>query len=296
MGRISDIQKRCAELAQRQLELEPLQLPSWADSKRGAPNSFLRSALFAAIQSKDRSKVFVTKKIIFSQKNLRICYTGQQLNQEDMTVWLTLVDLCQPNQQGFTCMATAYAILKRMGLADGGKQRQVLQETLLRLTGGVVEVKAERKLYGSSLVDSFEIDEATGQFKVLLNKNMVWLFGEHDWTALDWQQRQKLRGKPLALKLHEYYSSHAQPHPVSVDFLRGIAGGTNPHKGSFKRQLGPALTALVAVNFLSSWQIEGDLITVTRCTALPSRDAQATVTRCTPTVTRRTKLPSPDAL
>ena len=31
-----------------------VQLPLWPEPKRGAPNSFIRSALFAAIQSKDR--------------------------------------------------------------------------------------------------------------------------------------------------------------------------------------------------------------------------------------------------
>src|ERR1700692_4064849 len=31
-----------------------IQLPLWFEPERGTPNSFLRSALFAAIQSKDR--------------------------------------------------------------------------------------------------------------------------------------------------------------------------------------------------------------------------------------------------
>jgi len=31
------------------------------------------------------------------------------------------------------------------------------------------------------------------------------------WTGIDWDQRQKLRGKPLALWLHGYYASHRVP-------------------------------------------------------------------------------------
>ena len=66
-------------------------LPTWREDRYGSPNSFLRSALFAAIQSKDR--VYMNKAEVFSQKGVSISYTGQQLNQEDMTVWLALVDL-----------------------------------------------------------------------------------------------------------------------------------------------------------------------------------------------------------
>ena len=57
-----------------------IKLPFWSELKRGTPNSILRSALFSAIQSKDR--VFMDGETVFSQQGINIKFTGKQLNQE----------------------------------------------------------------------------------------------------------------------------------------------------------------------------------------------------------------------
>ncbi len=45
-----------------------VQLPLWPEPKRGAPNSFIRSALFAAIQGKDRQ--FIKEAVLASQDGI----------------------------------------------------------------------------------------------------------------------------------------------------------------------------------------------------------------------------------
>ena len=45
---------RMKEAALEREANQVIQLPLWPEPKRGTPNSFIRSALFAAIQSKDR--------------------------------------------------------------------------------------------------------------------------------------------------------------------------------------------------------------------------------------------------
>ena len=70
-----------------------VQLPLWPEPKRGAPNSFIRSALFAAIQSKDRQ--FLKEAVLASQDGITIKYTGEQLNQSDLDVWETIVHLAR---------------------------------------------------------------------------------------------------------------------------------------------------------------------------------------------------------
>ena len=55
------------------------QLPLWPEPVRGAPNSFLRSALFAAIQGKTRKRV--KKQFLASIHNVTVRYTGEQLDQ-----------------------------------------------------------------------------------------------------------------------------------------------------------------------------------------------------------------------
>src|ERR1700739_3856210 len=55
-----------------------IQLPLWFEPERGTPNSFLRSALFAAIESKDRK--YIQGITLASSKDVSIKFTGQQLN------------------------------------------------------------------------------------------------------------------------------------------------------------------------------------------------------------------------
>ena len=82
MPSLGDLHKRTKEIIERarkdeeeRLETGVVQLPLWRDDKRGAPNSFLRSALFAAIQSKDRADF--KEATLFSQDGITIKYTGE---------------------------------------------------------------------------------------------------------------------------------------------------------------------------------------------------------------------------
>ena len=96
----------------RRQSTQPIQLPLWPEPKRGTPNSFIRSALFSAIQSKDRA--FLKGAALFSQQGIEIKFTGEQLNQEDLTLWETLVHLAKEQPLGNLCNFTAHGILKAL--------------------------------------------------------------------------------------------------------------------------------------------------------------------------------------
>jgi hypothetical protein len=260
--RTLEIQERLRKEEEERLATGVIYLPTWREDRRGSPNSFLRSALFAAIQSKDR--VYLNKAEVFSQQGISISYTGQQLNQEDMTVWLALVDLMKKDPLGTECKFTAHEILKYMGLPTGGTQYERLALTVRRMTACLVEIETERYIYGESLIEGFVIDKDTNEYKVKLSRHLVKLFGDNDWTAIDWEQRKQLRNKPLCLKLHEYYNSHDKPFPVSLEFLSDLTGCKNSQKASFKRQVKTALEELVKIGFLMSHSIEGDIVKVER--------------------------------
>lgn len=263
--RVQGIQERCLELAEviRQREsAQVIQLPLWPEGRRGSPNSFLRSALFAAIQGKD--KEFFDKQTLFSQNGYTVKFTGKQLNQEDMTVWLALVDLSRQHPLGNECSFTAYGILKHMGLKDSGAQRKVLYDSIVYLNACSVQIGCGRKTYGGSLVEAFFVDEATGHYRIRLNRELINLFGENDWTAINWEQRKQLRQKPIASKLHEYFSTHEIPKPITIEFLHNITGSKNSAIRDFKRKVKIALDALVKIGFLESYCIEKNLLTVAR--------------------------------
>lgn len=57
-------------------------------------------------------------------------------------------------------------------------------------------------------------------------------FGPLRWTQIDWEQRQRLRGKPLASWLHSFYASHAEPRALTALDPRFVQiGPQSPQNG-----------------------------------------------------------------
>jgi len=257
---------RLGKTIEKRKENSIIQFPLWPEVKRGTPNSFLRSALFSATQGKDR--VYMEEMTLFSQKGITVKYTGMQLNQEDLTLWETLVHLAKQHPLGNECVFTAHNILRELGLSTGGKNHKILHSGIIRLTACAVEIVHEEKTYFGSLIGDGTKDELTGHYNIELNKKLIRLFGDTQWTAIDWQQRLELRRKPLAQFLHGYYSSHREPYPIKLETLYRLASSRNSKKG-FKQKVKVALEILVAIGFLQSFQIEGDLVSVKRAQILP---------------------------
>jgi hypothetical protein len=244
------------------------QLPLWYEPERGTPNSFLRSALFAAIQGKDRE--YLTEVTLASSKDITVKYTGQQLNQDDLTVWEHLVHLARQHPLGTICHFTAHSFLKMLGLHTGGDEHARLHSTITRMIACAVEIRHNGKFYVGSLIEAGAgTDDDSGDGKPIhyalrLNRDLIRLYGETQWTALNWATRLELRRKPLAQALHGYYSSHASPVPVKLATLREYTGSRNTQAASFKRQVGEALKALKEKQFLKDYRIQGGLVTVWR--------------------------------
>jgi hypothetical protein len=266
---IQELHKRTIEFQERDRKKEEerlatgvIYLPTWREDRRGSPNSFLRSALFAAIQSKDR--VYFKKAEIFSQQGVTITYTGEQLNQEDLTIWLALVDLMKKDPLGTECKFTAHEILKYMDLGTGKNAYERLNSAIVRMIACAVVIDTSTKTYGGSLIHGYVLDKRTKVYRLDLNRHLIKLFGDNDWTAINWEQRKQLRHKPLCLKLHDYYSSHEKPFPVSLEFLSDVAGSVNKQKADFKRKVDTALEELVKIGFLRSYSIEQNIVKVER--------------------------------
>lgn len=264
---LKDKLARLKEVSRQREAAQVIQLPLWQESKRGTPNSLIRSALFSAIQSKDRE--FIQGKVLDSQVGIVIKFTGQQLNQEDLTLWETLVHLAKDAPLGNVVEFTAHSILKAMGLDTGGNDHKRLHTGIIRLAGGICEITHQEKNYFGPLIKSGVKDEITSHYTIELNRELIRLYGETQWTAIDWQQRLALRTKPLAQALHAFYSSHRQPFPMKLSTLQRMTGSKNAQAASFKRQCAAALDELVKLGFLTGFSMEDATVTVIRELALP---------------------------
>lgn len=234
----------------------PAQLPLWFDNQRGTPNSFLRSALFPAIKSRDR-QVFEDK-VLDSQKGITVIFTGTQFNQEDLTVWESVIHLVRQQPLGTVYQLSAHGILKSAGMHTGSSQHNQLYESLRRLTKATVEI--EHKDFGrytGHLINSV-VDNRTPHYRITVNKELMALYNGNQWTPIDFAQRNLLKGKPLAQALHAFYSTHQDPYPVKTATLAAYVGSRSKNPRSFKQQLVEALQELVNIGFLVKFEIDDD--------------------------------------
>ena len=238
-----------------------IQLPLWPEPKRGAPNAVLRGALFAAIQGKGR-QYMLRKELVATQDGITIRYTGGQLDQADLDVWEQTLHLARTQALGTKCYFTAHGFLKALGRQTGKSAHEWLGDALARLTGAVVEITAGRRTYFGTLIEHGVRDEDTGRYVVKINPELAAFYGRSQWTQIDWEQRQALRRKPLALWLHGFYASHAAPHALSVAYLHKLSGSRTKQLRKFKQNLTQALRDLEAVGAIQAFEIRDDLVHV----------------------------------
>ena len=238
---------------------EVIQFPLWPEPKRASPNTFLRSAIFAAIQGKYRE--YIKNSLLISQNGYQVRFTGQRLDQSDFDVWLQAAHEARRSPVGDECVFKAYGFLKSLGRHHGKTDYEWLRGVLTRLQTSMVEVRLEGKWFRLNLIEKCAGDDVTTLIKVKFSKEILRLFASDDWTALQWEERKQLKGKPLALWLHGYYSSHASPYPVNVVTLRDMSGSTTKELKHFKAALKRAFVQLGAVAGFKA-HIEGDLVFV----------------------------------
>jgi hypothetical protein len=245
-----------------------IQLPLWPEPVRAVPNDILRSALFAAIQGKTRR--YLKKEVLASVEGVTVSFTGGQLDQSDLDVWEQAVHLARTDPLGNKCYFRGNSFLKSIGRGNGKAQYEWLNDAINRLVACAVEIRTGSRVFTGSLLSSCCRDEKTGVYELTLDPKTVKLYTVNNWSSVEWEQRQALMGKPLALWLHGFYSSHAKPLPYKVETLRKLSGGNTKDLKQFRRLLGFALESMKTVGAIVAWSIDTatDLVTVDRGAAL----------------------------
>ncbi len=234
-----------------------IQLPPWQEAKRGVPNSILRGALFASIQGQHRR--YMKGELLAAQQDIEIRFTGMQLDQSDLDVWELALHRARKHPLGTRCYFTAYGFLKALGRRTSGSDLEWLKGVFRRLAGAVIEITHRRMSYFGGLLDGGMRDEDTGRYVLEIDPRIIALF-DAGWTATDWEQRAQLRRKELALWLHGYYSTHAAPHPVSVEYLHRISGSRDRSMRSYKQRLIKAHEKLQEVGAIEDFEIRNGLV------------------------------------
>ena len=156
------------------------------------------------------------------------------MNQEDLTLWETLVHLTRKTPLGNEYIFTAHGILKAMKLGTGGMEHERLYDSITRLTGGVVHITHEGKTYFGTLIEGGRKDEISKVYSLRLNHDLIFLYGDTQYTA------------------------------INIETLYRLSGSQNKQIAGFKRLLKIALNDLVKIGFLLFYAIEGYLVSVQR--------------------------------
>lgn len=229
-----------------------VQLALWPERTRGTPNSFLRGALFAAIQGKERRAL--KGELLATQQGMEIRFTGWQLDQSDLDVWEQAVTLAAKSQLGNYCLFKIKGFLRDLDRNDGKSDREWLKDSFRRIAACCVEIKHSAHTYGGSLLE-FWHDEEADTYQLQINPRILALY-QAGWTALDWETRCKLRRKPLACWLHGWLSSNAENYPTKVETIRQLCGSRTKQLKHFKVNLVKALGDLQKEGVITGWAID----------------------------------------
>jgi hypothetical protein len=237
---------------------EQLTLPFAGEGICAVPNSALRSALFGAIKRGKRKTMFREK--IASSSGVSVVFSGFRLDQADLDVWQRALHISRESL-GQQIRFTSGSFLTAIGRNTSGASHEWLKDSLTRLQSAVVEITDGSKTFSGQLVHNYYIDEITKECVIELNPKLANLFSSDGWTGLDWEQRKKLMGKPLALWLHGFYSTHAKPFDYKIETIHKLCGSEVKELFHFKAKL---KDALVSLNEATGWncRIENDKLQV----------------------------------
>lgn len=252
----------------------PVQLRFWPDDRRGAPNALLRSALFSAGKPSSSRRLFKEHTLAVLGP-ISIKYSGPQLYQPELDVWLELVHRCRLRELGTETEFPVRSFLKSLGRSSGKSDYKALVGTFRLLATTLIEVTARDEKgrvrgYMGHLVDSLAHNEVTGRWSATLNPKIASLFAPTDHTWLHVSARQALGRGYLAKWLHCYYSTHRAPLPLSVERLQELSGSSTAQQlRDFRRALRKALEEVASVERAEGrpfmWAIDdADLVHVSR--------------------------------
>ena len=141
-----------------------------------AANAAIRSCLFTTGVG-TRAIFHDYTPIMTWHKNLTIRYKGEELRQDDCSLWIQLCKKAAANPH-FRVSCSFYQLLKELKLTDTGPNRKKLREQLDRLFEGRLHITFGNVEYKGSILPEFAID-STGKIVANLSITISKLLGIH---------------------------------------------------------------------------------------------------------------------
>lgn len=246
-----------------------LVLPDWNELFRGVPNGFLRSGLFTARSKSIRNDVKGVK--IASLSNFDVFYKGEELRQDDLSVWIALMTKAKKQPLGDKIFFVAYSLVKDLGWSLNSVSYARVKACIerLKLTSLKIGSKDQKSAYVGSLIRDFAYDvfdeNGNASWMIRLEPDIARLFVNENTTFLEWDERKTLGTRnTLAQWLHGYFSSHTTPIPIPIRKIHELCESGQKSLPNFKIRVRQALEQLVTNGCLSQYSIKNEVVHVTR--------------------------------
>ena len=228
MANIEEMLSKLIKTKKEEEDSKPFQqsLPFIFEITRAIPNSFVRSALFGMV--KKGARKFIDDEEIIAMKQYNIIYKGDALDQNDLEVWDTLIYLAKTLNADDKIQTSIYRILQEIGIpTNSGANSKAIISRLRRLQRGQLVLSGKtptnkKLLYVGSLIDNFTYSD-DGKLVISFNKTLGNLFTENDYTFIDCNIRQLLGENQITRWIFHLYSSHNNPIPLTLEFLKHLA-------------------------------------------------------------------------
>jgi len=243
-------------------------LPLWDDDNRGVPNPLIRSGLFSVKSTSNRE--FLDKMTISSLSNYTVQYTGRELQQDDLSVWMSLINLARSQPMSDSVFFTGYQLVKDLGWSMNTKSYKRAQDSIERLKVTGIEIKetteSRQSAYSGSLIREYswtsEDNEGNIKWMVRFEPKVTLLFVNDSTTLVEWDMRKAIGPRAaVAQWLHTFYASHKEPGPISIERIYELCRSGDT-LSSFRRSLRLALQRLKDKEFLTDYRIVGEQVYV----------------------------------
>ncbi len=157
--------------------------------------------------------------------------------------------------------------LRDLGRTTGGAAKEWLKRAFRRMTACAIELRADGKVFGGSLISNYGWDEYTGEFFLVLDEDIARLFADDLYTRLHWETRLEL-STDFARWLHGYLASHRtrpdKPHRIRLEMLAKLSRSSFSRFRDFRRKVREAVAELEEAGIIADATIEDDILVVYR--------------------------------
>lgn len=234
-------------------------LPSWHEDVRGMPTDLLHCGLFGLVSRGARK--YLRNHQVASQEGLKIFYTGDRLDQNDLDVFLALLHLVRREIVGDSIKfhVSQAHLLELCGKKNGGTNIRLLHDRITRLQTGLVVVDTPNVQYNNQLLGPSKWLKDSDILEFTLYARIINLFPNGAYTGLNWKVRQSLHNQSLAQWIHAYYQSHINPYPIRLTTLHRLCGSEISVLTDFKKKVKQAFAKVKKASEDHGESFEGEV-------------------------------------